>query len=201
MPWTFGPSFPGHPQTVEMHEIRRFDVCTRAKAFRARTEAFFINQVDTIRTSATWAPFPLAVMTCIGIELISSYKYGDARGDSNDHFKKLLKDMHPRFGHVKITPEGHTHELAYFLYKGFRNTLTHGFYGKWVFITHQQEKAKTFRYSPRRGFVVLNVYWFYERFRRLANDYLATLVAATDVSRDPLLTFSYTFEKNFGMWI
>ena len=45
-------------------------------------------------------------MTCIGIEMIGSYKYGDVPGDRNDHFKKLAKDMSPRFGEIRPTRDG-----------------------------------------------------------------------------------------------
>ena len=201
MPWIFGPAFSGHPKPVELAELRKFDVFTRARAFEARTKAFFIEQVDVLQTPQLWAPFPLAVMTCIGIEMIGSYKYGDAQGDRNDHFKKLAKDMNSRFGEIRPTPDGAMKELAYFLYNGFRNSLAHGFYGKWVFVTHQKEKAATFRYSSQKRFVVVNVYWFYQRFKEVEEEYLKNLLSATNLTLDPLKTFNETFEKNFAIWI
>lgn len=127
MPWTFGPEFPGHPSKVEMKELRGFDVPTRAKAFKARTEAFFLKQVDVLRVHPPWAPFPLAVLTCVGIEMIGSYKYGDARGHSNDHFKRFAQDMDPGFSEIKLAPGGANQKLSYFLYQAFRNSLAHGF--------------------------------------------------------------------------
>src|SRR5271167_2350966 len=185
MPWIFGPPFEGHPRIVEMRELKRFDVCTRAKAFKTRTEAYFLRQVDALTSDEIWAPFPLALMTCVGIEMIGAYKYGDAAADRNGHFKRLLKDMSPRFGESQLTPEGRTEELAVFLYKGFRNSLAHGFYGKWVFITNDPKKTATLRYSPTRHLVVLNVNWFYRRFKEVAQAYLESLSRATDETADP----------------
>ncbi len=187
-----------------MRELRKFDVPTRATAFKARVETLFLKQVDVFQTPRRWAPFPLAVMTCVGIEMIGSYKYGDAFGDSNDHFKNLIEDMHNRFTRTELLPEGTKREkkkLSYFVYKGFRNSLAHGFYGRWVFITHDPKKAKTFRYSTQKQVVVLNVYWFYKRFKDVCNEYLRDLVAATDPASDPLKTFNNTFEKNFALWV
>jgi hypothetical protein len=201
MTWTFGPQFPGHPKQVEMKELRRMDAFARARAFKARADAFFIKQVDTFQTPRPWAPFPLAVMTCIGIEMVGSYKYGDAQGDRNDHFKKLVEDIDQGFAATQLSPESKSQKLSYFVYKGFRNSLAHGLYGKWVFITHKPQSAKTFRYSPQKHFVVINVYWFYRRFKEVYEDYFRTLLAATNTQIDPLATFNRTFEGNFSLWI
>jgi hypothetical protein len=200
MAWIFGPGFPGHPKIVEMEELKGFDVLKRAKAFKARTDAFFLSQVDVFQHKRLWAPFPLAVMTCIGIEMIGAYKYGDAAGDRNGHFKLFLKDMEPRFAELKAAPDNTQKELAAFVYQGFRNSMAHGFYGKWVFITHDSKKAVTFRYSAKKRFIVLNIYWFYKRFKEVAGQYFVDLLAAADPDREPLKTFNRTFEKNFALW-
>jgi hypothetical protein len=201
MPWIFGPEFNGHAGNVEMKELRKLDVPTRAKAFKARTEAFFLKQVDTFGTPSPWAPFPLAVMTCVGIEMIGAYKYGDALADRNRHFRRFAEDMDSRFAEVKLAPDGSQQTISYFLYQGFRNSLAHGFYGKWVFTTHERREATTFRYNSTKRFVVVNVYWLYQRFKEECEAYLANLVAAVDPSIDPLQTFNRTFEKNFALWV
>ena len=201
MPWIFGPGIAGHPNQVEMRELKKFDVLQRAKAFRARTDAFFIRQVDVFQTQDPWAPFPLAVMTCVGIEMLGSYKYGDARADANNHFKKVLEEMDGGFLTINATPDGRSEKLSYFVYQGFRNSLAHGFYGKWVFITHKRRESTTFKYSPKKCLVVLNVYWFYQRFKEVYELYFRDLLAATDPLKDPLKTFNATFEKNFSVWL
>ncbi len=201
MPWIFGPELPGHPTKVEMKELRNLDVPTRARAFKARTETFFIRQVDTFGRPSPWAPFPLAVMTCIGIEMIGSYKYGDAPGNKNGHFTKFVEDIDSRFAEIKPTPDGTPRSLSYFLYQGFRNSLAHGFYGKWVFTTHERREAVTFRYNSSKHFVVLNVYWLYGRFLEECQKYLDNLATAVDPHSEPLKTFNKTFEKNFSLWV
>ncbi len=201
MAWIFGPGFAGHPAKVYMRELKAFDVPTRAKAFKARTDAFFIRQVGHFQTPSIWAPFTLAVMTCVGVEMIGSYKYGDAEGDRNDHFKKLTEDMDSRFADEKLTPDGKPKKLSYFIYKGFRNSLAHGFYGRWVFITHDLKSIRTFKYIPTRSLIVLNVYWFYRRFKEVYEDFFETLMSATNPTLNPLKTFNETFQKNFALWL
>jgi hypothetical protein len=201
MPWTFGPEFAGHPNSVQMRELRALSSIQRAAAFRARMDAFYFKQVEAIASKSPWAPFPLAIMTCIGIETIGAYKYGDAPGDRNGHFKSIVDGLHGGFARVETDPAGRSVTLSTFLYKGFRNSLAHGFYGKWVFITHEPTKAKTFKFVRQERLLVLNVYWFYERFRVIANKYLDELTRATDVAVAPLQTFNENFEKNFSHWL
>jgi hypothetical protein len=173
MPWIFGPHFTGHPRVVEMKELQKFDVFTRAKAFKARSDGFFLNQVNVFSQKEARAPFPWALLTCVGIEMLGSYKFGDSPADRNSHFKKFAEEFHPKFKETYATPDGKIETLSYFLYKGFRNSLAHGFYGKWVFITDDNSKTRTLRYSGYRHFVVLNVYWFYARFRELYDEYFS----------------------------
>ncbi len=201
MPWIFGPAFPGHPKTVEMRELKNLDVESRAKAFKARADAFFIKQVDHLQSPSLWVPFPLAVMTCIGIEMVGSYKFGDAPNDRNDHFKKTVEDIDVGFSTEQLTPKGDKKKLSCFIYQGFRNSLAHGYYGQWVFITHDEKKARTFRYSAARNLVVLNVYWFYGQFKKTYNRYFSDLLAGTDSKHDPLKTFNETLEKKFELWL
>jgi hypothetical protein len=201
MPWTFGPEFAGHPTPVEMRELRGFTPIQRAAAFRARMDSFYFKQVGTIAAKSPWAPFPLAIMTCIGLETIGAYKYGDAPRDDNRHFRSFAEELHGGFAREENDPRGNAVTLSTFLYQGFRNSLAHGFYGKWVFITHDPAKAKTFKFDKREGLLVLNVYWFYERFSVVANKYLDQLCFATDVAAEPLRTFDETFRKNFSHWL
>jgi hypothetical protein len=201
MPWIFGPEFASHPGAVEMKELKTMNEVERAAAFKARMGSFFFKQVDCFASSPPWAPFPLALMTCVGIETIGAYKYGDARNDRNRHFRLLVEEMNKGFARTETDPDGQLSTLSTFLYKGFRNSLAHGFYGKWVFITHDPQKAKTFRFSAAERFVVLNVYWFYARFRWVAQRYLDHLTAANDPTQDPLATFGRTFVSNYRTWL
>jgi hypothetical protein len=201
MPWIFGPAFVGHSNRVDMRELRVFTPIQRAAAFRARMDSYYFDQVKAIASKSPWAPFPLAVMTCIGIETIGAYKYGDDTNDRNGHFKKTVEELDRGFTRVVAAPTGNNVSLSTFVYQGFRNSLAHGFYGKWVFITHDPAKAKTFRYNTHHKLLVLNVYWLYERFHTVAQKYLDNLTCATDPTSDPLLTFEKNFLKNFRLWM
>jgi hypothetical protein len=204
VPWIFGPAFPGHDKAVEIRELKKMDAQTRAKAFKSRADAFLVKQVDHFQTPSIWAPFPLAVMTCIGIEMVGSYRYGDARNDRNDHFKRTVEDIDAGFSVEQFTPMGERKKLSYFIYQGFRNSLALGYYGQWVFITHQKEKSRSFRYSSKRNLVVLNVYWFYEQFKKTYNEYFSHLLAATDSKQDPLKILTRPLRRNWtsgsGEW-
>ena len=197
----FGPGFVGHPADVNITELKKFSIPQRAKALEARLQEYFFKQVDVIGSNSPWAPFPLAVMTCVGIEMIGAFKYGDAFGDKNDHFKKIVEDMDGRLASVRTDPKGNLNKLSYFVYKGFRNSLAHGFYGKWVFITHDPGEAKRFRYVASKKILVLNVYWFYRRFKVVSHKYLNSLALATNPAKDPLKTFNETFKSNFSLWV
>jgi hypothetical protein len=191
------PRFSGAPTDRRDERAARLRRANTPKAFKARTDAYFLSQVDVFQHKSPWALFPLAIMTCIGIEMMGAYKYGDAPGDRNGHFKFFLKDMDPRFGELKTAPDNSHIELGAFVYKGFRNSLAHGFYGKWVFITHDSAKAATFRYSASKRFIVLNVYWFYKRFKEAADRYFVDLLKAKDPKADPLKTFTETLQRTF----
>jgi hypothetical protein len=201
MSWIFGPAFEGHPDKVDLAQLKKLSVPERAKAFAARTQAFFLDQVDTISSRSPWAPFPLAVMTCVGIEMIGSYKYGDAFGDSNRHFRKFVEDISPRFAEIRLDPDDRERPLSDFIYEGFRNSLSHGFYGKWVFISHKREEVATVRYNSKKRLVLVNVYWLYQQFKKACQLYLNDLASATESDALPLSTFNRTFEKNFALWL
>jgi hypothetical protein len=127
MPWTFGPEFAGHPTPVEMRELRGFTPIQRAAAFRARMDSFFFKQVGTIAAKSPWAPFPLAVMTCIGLETIGAYKYGDAPRDDSRHLRSFAEDLHGGFAHKENDPRGNAVTLSTFPVSGIPQL-----FGAWV---------------------------------------------------------------------
>jgi hypothetical protein len=194
----FGPRFPGFPRTVEYRHVRKFGWKRRAKAFKARCDELFVKQVAIFSTPKTWAPFPLAVMTCIGIEMIGAYKYGDALNDRNRHFRRLVEDMDPPFAKSEVNPKGQKVPLSDFIYYGFRHSLIHGFYGRWVFLTHRKAETPTWKYRKKRRHVFLNVYWFYSRFRQVYDDYFQQLLRCTSIKEPLFVVFRETFQAKFG---
>ena len=202
----FGPGFPGHSGTVFSDELKAFGPFERAKAFKARMDRFFKEQVALFAPPNTTADFPLVIMTCVGIETLGAYKYGDLshpktvarrKGTKDRHFQRVVEDIDPGFKDVAVAPDPPDRPLSDFVHEGFRNSLVHGFYGKWVFIAGDEE-TKTCFYDSSEKSVVLNTYWFYGQFCRVYEDYFKALLACSDPKSEPLKTFDQTFTLYFS---
>jgi hypothetical protein len=200
-PTAFGPGFEGHLGSVYANELKTMTPRERVRAFKARVDDYLIKQTDLLATKESWTPFPLTIMTCVGIELIGSYKYGDPGNNSNKHFQLFTHKIDRDFALEKPTPDGNALPLSDFLYSAFRNSFIHGYRGKWVFITHDPQEAEKWIYSLNEKYLVLNVYWLYKEFKRAYNEYFDHLLSATDMHTDPLLTFNKTFETHFSQWL
>jgi hypothetical protein len=205
----FGPEFPGHSGTVFADELKTLGVVERAKAFKARMDRFFKDQVGMFAPPNPAADFPLVIMTCVGIETLGAYKYGDLGhpkatvpgGVGKDrHFHRIVEEIAPDFKDQAAAPDSSDRPLSDFVYEGFRNSLVHGFYGKWVFITGDDE-TKTWFYDPSEKSVVLNTYWFYAQFCRIYEEYFRELLACSDPMSEPLKTFHQTFSVYFALWL
>jgi len=205
----FGPEFPGHRGAVFSDELKSMDVVHRANAFKARMDRFFKEQVGMFAPPNTAADFPLVIMTCIGIETIGAYKYGDVGRQSRKrtketskdrHFQRVMEDIDQSFGDVAPAPDNRDRPLSDFVFEGFRHSLVHGFYGKWVFIAGDQE-TKDWFYDPAEKSLVLNTYWFYRQFCDIYERYFKDLLACADPTSEPLRTFDQTFSIYFSRWL
>jgi hypothetical protein len=205
----FGPEFPGHGGTVFTDELEALGVVERAKAFKARMDRFFKEQVGMFAPPKLTADFPLVIMTCVGIETLGTYKYGDlghpkamvrGRVMKDRHFQRIVEDIDPDFKDKAAAPDPPDRPLSDFVYEGFRSSLVHGFYGKWVFIAGDDE-TKTWFYDPSEKSVVPNTCWFYREFCRIYEDYFMKLLACSDPTREPLRTFDQTFTMYFSRWL
>src|SRR2546426_8505107 len=105
-PTFFGPGFEGRTQPVLAEGLHGLSLGQRVLALKARLDDYLISQTDRLATKEVWTPFPLAIMTCIGIELIGSYKYGDPGDNSNRHFERVVEDIDPSLGELRKTPSG-----------------------------------------------------------------------------------------------
>jgi hypothetical protein len=162
----FGPEFPGHSGEVFCDELKGMGVVQRANAFRARMDRFFRDQVGMFAPPRPPADFPLVVMTCVGVETLGAYKYGDLGRQSvkgskkvgrDRHFQRIIEDIDQGFKDVAHAPDKRDRPLSDFVFEGFRHSLVHGFYGKWVFIAGDQETTSWF-YDPAEKCVVINTY-------------------------------------------
>lgn len=149
----FGPGFPGHSGAVSTDELKGLAVLDRANAFKARMDRFFKEQVGMFAPPNPPADFPLVIMTCVGIEALGAYKYGDlshpkaktrGRRVKDRHFQHIIEDIDPGFKDAAEAPDPPNRALSDFVYEGFRNSLIHGFYGKWVFIAGDEETKTWF---------------------------------------------------------
>jgi hypothetical protein len=86
-----GPEFPGHSGPVYADELRSMAAAERAKVFRARMDAYFKQQVGTFAPPNRPSDFPLVVMTCIGIETLGAYRYGDLGPRKGNPVNKHLR--------------------------------------------------------------------------------------------------------------
>jgi hypothetical protein len=209
-PSVVAPEHPGHAGEVLATELKGMAVTDRAKVFKARMDAYFREQVAKFAAPAFEAHFPLVVMTCVGIETLGAYKYGDlgrvkrAKGRKapvkDRHFQLVVEDMDADFKSTATDPEGSSRPLSDFVHEGFRHSLVHGYYGKWVSITAQTAETADWFYDPAVQALVVNVFWFYQKFCEVYDHYFKALLGSFDPTRDPLKTFDETFRKYFGRW-
>jgi len=126
----FGPEFRGHPGPVYADEMKSLSLPDRVSALKVRVDDYLISQTDHLATRDLWTPFPLAIMTCVGVEWLGSYRYGDPGNNSNRHFQRVLEEVDPNLRDRRPAPDGKTKPLSDFIYFAFRNSLVHGFCGK-----------------------------------------------------------------------
>lgn len=204
------PEFPGHNGEVYADELKGMTVQDHAKVFKARMDGYFRQQVGLFASPNQAAHFPLVVMTCVGIETIGAYKYGDmrwggsrwGRGKVKDrHFQHLVEDMDVEFKEEATGPDGNKRSLSDFVYKGFRNTLVHGFYGRWVRITANSAESGSWFYDGPERSLLLNVFWFYQAFCGVYDEYFEALLSCSNPSHEPLKTFTETFNEYFKLWL
>jgi hypothetical protein len=205
------PEHPGHAGEVLASELRSMTVPNRAIVFKARMDAYFREQVAKFAAPNIGAHFPLVVMTCVGIETIGAYKYGDLgrikqrhgqkKTLKDRHFQRLVEDMDAEFMDTATDPDGSTRPLSDFVHEGFRHSLVHGFYGKWVSITaHMTETAEWF-YDRGEKSLVISVFWFHQKFCEVYDEYFKALLNCSDTSGEPLKTFDETFKEYFKRWV
>jgi hypothetical protein len=172
-------------------------------------DRFFRDQVGMFAPPKPPADFPLVVMTCVGVETLGAYKYGDLGRQSvkgpkkvarDRHFQRIIEDIDQGFNDAAIAPDRRNRPLSDFVFEGFRHSLVHGFYGKWVFIAGDQETMSWF-YDPAEMCVVINTYWFYRRFCDIYDQYFEDLLACPAPTTEPLRTFDQTFCTYWSRWL
>ncbi len=180
----FGPADDG--SGLFYGQIRAFKEDDRFRALQRRFNHLFLGQVGELARShegkrVVYSPFPLFVMTCVGIETAGKIFFARApgQGESEDDVQRLgflevCKGIHPHFSrplnknqknefdslwgpdeHQKVKSVGHI------IYKLGRHTMIHGYRGKGVYFTEHETVPE---WKMERGAVVINPYWFWKRF-------------------------------------
>jgi hypothetical protein len=196
-----GPGFEGHPADVFRDELKDMDVLQWARAFKARVDDYLIRQTDSLATPTPWVPFPLTIMTFVGIELLGIYKHGDPRNSKNRHFQRVVERDGPKFCKYEKESSGRRNAGKRFHLSGVSKYLHT--WVSWEMGLHNpsRKEAKTWVYGVNDSHVVLNIFWFYGEFKRVYTACFESLLQARDHLADPLRTFEKTFRRHFSEWL
>jgi len=179
----FGPAAEGGQ--LRYGEVRKLPESENFVALHRRLESFYFAQVEELAQSKdgkckVYAPFPLFLLTCVGIETLGKVFFGrepkeglTAEDIQRDGFLRVCKLLHkdlPRplskeqkEAYDQMWGEGahkHANTPANIIYRHGRHTLVHGYRGKGVYIT-----GEIVELAMDGGALVLNPYWFWRAFR------------------------------------
>ena len=145
------------------------------RLLKLRIEVFFIGQVKPLETVS---PFPLSVMTCIGVETLGEITIAESSDDNGIQFKKILEKFDTNLAKTLTKAEKELVKknwpdkdgekiktLTDLFYKYYRNTMIHGYLGKGVFLSSGLKPPFIFN----DGFLIINPDWFWTRFIEVFN--------------------------------
>jgi hypothetical protein len=163
-------------------DVRSLDGEGKLRALKRRLDAFLIAQVDALGkaedgTAKVYSPFPLALLTCVGIETLGQVMYHDDRRGKEDAqkegFLKVAKSLHKNFSRALKKDEKQAikglfpaknsekvETVAQILYLYQRNTLIHGDQSRGVYLTEDLAE-----WELREGALRLNPYWLWRNFK------------------------------------
>lgn len=183
----FGPAETG--DGLKYGDVRELPEEERFRALKRRLDTLFIGQVNEIAKMEddNKAPFPLFLMTCVGIEMLGKVFYmqkpSAGRGEDDiqkEGFLEVCNRIHPHFSrtlnkeikkaydhlwgigeHEKVRP----FSISHIIYRFGRNTMIHGYRGKGVYL----HNGKKLEWEIYLGAPLLNPYWFWKSFVRCYN--------------------------------
>ncbi len=174
----FGPSPVG---ANTYGDIRKLEEADQFLAIRDRVGAFFNTQVSELGIQAdgkkkVYSPFPLFLLTCIGIETLGHLFFArkakegeDAEEVKREPFLKACGKVHQKFS--RILPEDQKvafdalwgegehkkHKtVALLVYRLGRNTMAHGYQSRGVYLTEDHDD-----FEMIDGGLVMNPYKFW----------------------------------------
>lgn len=179
---------------ITFGEARQLDLREQTDALKSRLDTFLIEQVDELGwddqgNATVYAPFPLFLLTFVAMETLGKALFrknmasdADAQkegflevakridgGLSKPLSKAEKKDYNLLWGvdeHKKLSSK------AEILYKIGRHTMAHGYRGKGVYITAEDQIGV---WRMNLGAIELNPYRFWKEFKRVYDQSWAEL--------------------------
>jgi hypothetical protein len=186
---TFGPD--GRGGALSYGNVRAMSDFEKIHALKLRLDGFLVDQVselgaDNAGNTKVYSPFPLAVMTCVGIEALGRVMYRQlidglegakkkpfievAKGIDSKLSRQLTKDfkrsLKLRWPGIDASP---FENAAHIIYTFFRNKMIHGYFGQAVYLTDLAENA-TATWEFGDGYLILSPYWFWDGFKKRYSD-------------------------------
>jgi hypothetical protein len=186
----FGPASGGKHMTFD--RVRSMSNEERVVQLKRRLDTFLIAQIRELgrvdgKAKKVYSPFPLAVMSCVAAETIGRIFFlPSLKVDSDERsracFRQVMKQVDRKlYGPMrrgfkeqlrKRWPDDDLTELksaADVMYKFFRNTMTHGYAGRGVYLTEDATDS----WDYKEGFLVLHPYWYWEAVERVYEELFA----------------------------
>ena len=177
--------------------VRKLQEEEQLRALQLRLGKFFISQVDELAKPAggpskVYSPFPLFLMTCVGMETLGKVFFGrpPKRGEKQEdiqregflticnqlhkHFSRPLPKEQKAASNALWGPDADKHAStpSLIIYRLGRNTMIHGFRGRGVFITEGIAE-----WTMAEGAIVINPYWLWRTFHNIYEDLWRRLYA------------------------
>jgi hypothetical protein len=168
---------------------------------KLRLNVFFINQVQALQDSKS--AFPLATMTCIGIETLGEVFLQKDEDDTSRQFVGIIRKVDQRFGRKlnkkfeaklkDIWSEDNLKNIDCFgkiVYRFFRNTMIHGYQGKGVFLSY--EDTKNIEIDHTNAYLIINPDWFWNSFKDYFSNKFKLISNAKGKERDNCLKYIHS---------
>lgn len=166
------------------------DRAYRVQCLAARLRTLMVMQYRQLQEKKITGPFVIAITVMSGIEILGEIFYStpvppDRNDASKEAFCRFCAKVHQRFGRAPSKNfkdafearwnNGRPESVAAIVYKYFRNTLIHGYYGRSVFLTGGGTNDLTLCDD---GCVLIHPDWLLERFIAAAEEHIDTLLMA-----------------------
>lgn len=199
----FGPDKNGNGQNYG--DVRNQSEEEQLVSLELRLRDLLIDQIDELgrnneNETKVFAPFPLAISTCVAIDALGEvfYKYDDKEEDehSQQHtFTKVLDKFDRKFprqlsknfkkGLKELISDKKLNKInsrSDLIYKTFRNSLMHGYKAKAVYITQEELEWDE---NKKEGYLIINPYWFWGKFK-FVFDELFNELKSVEENNNPL---------------